>query len=50
MILLKLSSSRKVMGEFVNGPWTNIIAIATIGVMLLADGALVYTVATSGLP
>jgi Mn2+/Fe2+ NRAMP family transporter len=50
LLLLRLSSSRKVMGEFVNGRWTNIIAGATIGVMLVADGALVYTVATSGLP
>ncbi len=50
LLLLRLSSSRKVMGEFVNGRWTNLVASAAICVMVLADGALVYTVATSGLP
>lgn len=50
VLLLILTSNRKLMGDFVNGPPTKVIGWAAAGVMLLADGALVYQVATKGLP
>lgn len=50
VLMLLVTSSRKLMGDFVNGPWTNLIGWASALVMVLADGALVYQVATKGLP
>ncbi len=50
VLMLLLTSSRKLMGDFVNGPWTNLIGWASALVMVLADGALVYQVVTKGLP
>jgi hypothetical protein len=38
------------MGDFVNGRWTKTMGVLGVIVMLAADGALVYTVATMGLP
>lgn len=50
LLILLLSSRRKVMGDFVNGRWTKAMGIIAIIVLVLADAALVYTTATSGLP
>jgi Mn2+/Fe2+ NRAMP family transporter len=50
VLMLLITSSRKVMGDFVNGPATNLIGWGAAAVMVMADIALVYQVATSGLP
>jgi Mn2+/Fe2+ NRAMP family transporter len=50
VLLLILTSSRKFMGDFVNGLSTKVIGWATAVVMLLADVAVAYEVATHGLP
>ena len=50
VLLLILTSSRKLMGDFVNGIPTRVFGWAAAGVMLLADVAVVYQVATKGLP
>ena len=50
VLLVLVTSSRKLMGDFVNGPWTIGIASAAALVMILADVALVHQVATQGLP
>jgi Mn2+/Fe2+ NRAMP family transporter len=49
-LMILLSSSRKVMGDFVNGRVTNVIGWAAALVMIAADVALVYQLATRGLP
>src|SRR6266850_6952074 len=50
ILLLLLTSSRKLMGDFVNGLPTKVIGWTAAAVMVLADVALVYQVATKGLP
>jgi Mn2+/Fe2+ NRAMP family transporter len=50
VLLLLLTSSRKLMGDFVNGWATKVIGWAAAVVMILADIAVVYQVATNGLP
>jgi Mn2+/Fe2+ NRAMP family transporter len=50
VFLLLLTSSRKVMGEFVNGSLTRIIGWAAVALLVAADVALIYTVVTGGLP
>ena len=50
VLLLLLSSNRKVMGDFVNGLPTKLLGWGAAAVMVLADGALIYQVATKGLP
>jgi Mn2+/Fe2+ NRAMP family transporter len=50
VLLLMLTSSKKLMGDFVNGLPTKVIGWAAAAVMVLADLALAYQVATSGLP
>jgi Mn2+/Fe2+ NRAMP family transporter len=50
ILLLVLTSSRKLMGDFVNGLTTKVIGVAAAVVMILADVAVVYQVATKGLP
>lgn len=50
VLILLLTSNRKLMGDFVNGFATNVIGWAAAGVMALADVAMVYQVATHGLP
>jgi Mn2+/Fe2+ NRAMP family transporter len=50
VLMLLITSSRKVMGDFVNGPITNVIGWGAVAVMVLADLALVYQVAKNGLP
>jgi Mn2+/Fe2+ NRAMP family transporter len=50
VLILLLSSSRKVMGDFVNGLPTKVLGGSAAAVMVLADGALIYQVATKGLP
>ena len=50
VLLLILTSSRKLMGDFVNGITTKVIGWAAAGVMILADVALIYQIATKGLP
>ena len=50
VLMLLITSSRKLMGDFVNGPWTNVIGWGSALVMVLADGALAYQVMTKGLP
>jgi Mn2+/Fe2+ NRAMP family transporter len=50
VLMLILTSSRKLMGDFVNGLPTKVFGWAAAVVMVLADGALIYQVATKGLP
>jgi len=50
ILLLVLTSSRKLMGDFVNGVTTKVIGWVAVVVMVLADVAVVYQVATKGLP
>ena len=50
VLMIFLTSSRKVMGDFANGPVTNAIGWSAAVVMILADVGLAYQVATKGLP
>lgn len=50
VFLLLLTSSRKVMGEFANGMVTKLIGWLAVVILVAADAALLYTIATSGLP
>ena len=50
VMLLVVTSSRKLMGDFVNGLPTKVFGWAAAILMLLADVAVVYQVATKGLP
>ena len=50
VLLLLLTSSRKVMGDFVNGLTTRIIGWVAVGVLIAADVALVYSLVKNGLP
>lgn len=50
VLLLLITSSRKLMGEFVNGMAIKVAGWAAAGVMLGADIAMAYQVATKGLP
>ncbi len=50
VLLLVLTSSPKLMGDFVNGIPTKVFGWAAAVVMLLADVAMLYQVATKGLP
>ena len=50
VLMLILTSSPKLMGDFVNGLPTKVIGWAGAGLMVLADVAVVYQVATKGLP
>lgn len=50
VLILILTSSKKLMGDFVNGVPTKVLGCAAAAVMILADGAMVYQVATNGLP
>lgn len=50
VLMLILTSSRKLMGDFVNGWPTKVIGWAGAAVMVAADVAVVYQVATQGLP
>lgn len=50
ILLLLITSSRKLMGDFVNRLPTKLIGWTAAGVMVLADAALAYQVITRGLP
>ncbi|MHB8587327.1 MAG: NRAMP family divalent metal transporter [Candidatus Dormibacteraceae bacterium] len=50
VLMLLLTSSRKLMGDFVNGLPTKMFGWAAAGLMVIADAAVVYQVATKGLP
>jgi Mn2+/Fe2+ NRAMP family transporter len=50
VLLLILTSSRRLMGDFVNGMTTKVIGWVAAVVMVLADVAVIYQVATKGLP
>lgn len=50
VLLLLLTSSRKLMGGYANGLPTKIVGWVAVGVMVLADVAMGYQVATNGLP
>jgi Mn2+/Fe2+ NRAMP family transporter len=50
VLLLLLTSSHKIMGDFVNGHLTKFWGWFAVLVLVAADVALVYSVATSGLP
>src|ERR1700674_891764 len=50
VLMLVLTSSRKLMGDFVNGLPTKVLGWSAAAVMVLADVAVVYEVATKGLP
>jgi Mn2+/Fe2+ NRAMP family transporter len=48
--MIALTSSRKVMGKFANGPLLNLCGWAAVAVMVLADLVLAGQVASHGLP
>ncbi|HET7339341.1 MAG TPA: divalent metal cation transporter [Candidatus Dormibacteraeota bacterium] len=50
VLMLVTTSSRKIMGDFVNGVATNVIGWGAAAVMVAADVALVYQLVTNGLP
>jgi NRAMP (natural resistance-associated macrophage protein)-like metal ion transporter len=50
VLLVIMTSSRKLMGDFVNGLPTKVFGWAAAAVMILADAAMVYQVTTKGLP
>jgi len=50
VLLVILTSSRKLMGDFVNGLPTRVFGWAAAAVMIVADVAMVYQVSTKGLP
>jgi Mn2+/Fe2+ NRAMP family transporter len=50
VLLLLLTSSRKLMGDYANGLPTRVVGWVAAGVMVLADVAMGYQVATNGLP
>lgn len=50
VLMLLITSSRKLMGDFVNGGVTNVVGWAAVAVMVAADVALLYQLATKGLP
>jgi Mn2+/Fe2+ NRAMP family transporter len=50
VLMILVTSNRKLMGDFVNGPVTKVVAWGAAAVMMMADLALVYQVATHGLP
>jgi Mn2+/Fe2+ NRAMP family transporter len=50
VLLVILTSSRRLMGDFVNGLPTKVFGWAAAAVMIGADVALAYQVATKGLP
>lgn len=50
VLLLLLTSSHKIMGEFVNGTASRVIGWAAVGVLVLADAAMIFSIVTSGLP
>jgi Mn2+/Fe2+ NRAMP family transporter len=50
VLLVILTSSRRLMGDFVNGLATKVFGWAAAVVMIAADVALVFQVATKGLP
>jgi Mn2+/Fe2+ NRAMP family transporter len=50
LLVLLLTSNRKVMGDFANGPVTRVLGAATVLVLFGACAGMVFTVATSGLP
>ena len=49
-LMLLVTSSRKLMGDFVNGWVTNAIGWAAVAVMTVAGVALIHELATKGLP
>lgn len=50
VLLLLLTSSSRVMGDFTIGAASRTVGWIAVGVLVAADVALVYTVATQGLP
>jgi Mn2+/Fe2+ NRAMP family transporter len=50
VLMLLLTSSRKLMGDFVNGVPTRMIGWSAASVMILADIAMVFQIAAHGLP
>jgi Mn2+/Fe2+ NRAMP family transporter len=50
VLMLLLTSNRKLMGDYVNGWPTNVIGWLAAGVMVFADVAMAYQVGTHGLP
>jgi NRAMP (natural resistance-associated macrophage protein)-like metal ion transporter len=50
VFLILLTSSRKVMGDFVNNRLTATLGWISVAILVAADAALIYSVATSGLP
>src|SRR6202030_4254808 len=49
VLLVLLTSSRKLMGDFVNGLPTRVIGWSAAGVMILADAGMVFQIAPHGL-
>jgi Mn2+/Fe2+ NRAMP family transporter len=49
VLMLVVTSSRKLMGDFANGLATKVVGWAAVAVMVVADAALLYQVATRGL-
>jgi Mn2+/Fe2+ NRAMP family transporter len=49
-LLLRLTASRRIMGEFGNGLAMNVLGWVAVGVLLAADVATTYSVGTNGIP
>jgi Mn2+/Fe2+ NRAMP family transporter len=50
VLMLLITSSRKLMGDFANGPLTRTFGWLAVVVIVAADLALLYSIATRGLP
>lgn len=50
VLLLLLTSSRKIMGDFVNGTATRVIGWAAVAVLVAADAAMIFSIIMNGLP
>jgi Mn2+/Fe2+ NRAMP family transporter len=50
VLLVLLTSSRKVMGDFINSRAATIIGWIAVGVLVAADVAMVFSIVTSGFP
>jgi Mn2+/Fe2+ NRAMP family transporter len=50
VLLVLLTSQRKVMGDFVSGRWARLLGWAAAVLLVIADAKLVYDVASRGFP
>lgn len=50
VLMVLLTSSRDLMGDYVNGLATKVVAWSAAALMVLADVAMIYQVASKGIP